>query len=191
MSLGWVPISSLPVPYTCFKIGQNSNSYPNPVNTEKTCQIEFGLGGYTRVRILLPCLLVIQCNIMCTNQIEMDIHFVQEMVARGQACVHHVPSRHQIADIFTKGLPRVFFCWWFPNQSKRSCTFRFDYEGMLECLTFCNYVCKYFVITLYYFVINLLGLTIHLYLFSIINIWVIWVISFEKYTWHLHISHII
>jgi len=29
-----------------------------------------------------------------TKQIEMDIHFVQEKVARGQTCVIHVSSRH-------------------------------------------------------------------------------------------------
>ncbi|XP_050889236.1 uncharacterized mitochondrial protein AtMg00810-like [Lathyrus oleraceus] len=37
-----------------------------------------------------------------TKHIEMDIHFVREKVARGQARVLHVHSRHQIADIFTK-----------------------------------------------------------------------------------------
>jgi hypothetical protein len=44
-----------------------------------------------------------------TKHIEMDIHFVREKVACGQARVLHVPSRLQIADIFTKGLPRVLF----------------------------------------------------------------------------------
>ncbi|GAU17623.1 hypothetical protein TSUD_254980 [Trifolium subterraneum] len=44
-----------------------------------------------------------------TKHIEMDIHFVREKVARGQVRVLHVPSRYQIADIFTKGLPRVLF----------------------------------------------------------------------------------
>ncbi|GAU34233.1 hypothetical protein TSUD_210150 [Trifolium subterraneum] len=39
-----------------------------------------------------------------TKHIEMDIHFVREKVARGQVRVLHVPSRYQIADIFTKGL---------------------------------------------------------------------------------------
>jgi hypothetical protein len=39
-----------------------------------------------------------------TKHIEMDIHFVPEKVARGQAHILHVPSRHQITDIFTKGL---------------------------------------------------------------------------------------
>ena len=44
-----------------------------------------------------------------TKHIEMDIHFVREKVARGDVRVLHVPSRHQIADIFTKGLPLVLF----------------------------------------------------------------------------------
>lgn len=44
-----------------------------------------------------------------TKHIEMDIHFVREKVARGQVCAIHVPSRYQIADIFTKGLPLVLF----------------------------------------------------------------------------------
>ena len=44
-----------------------------------------------------------------TKHIEMDIHFVREKVSRGEVRVLHVPSRYQIADIFTKGLPRVLF----------------------------------------------------------------------------------
>ncbi|KAK4364588.1 hypothetical protein RND71_015946 [Anisodus tanguticus] len=44
-----------------------------------------------------------------TKHIEMDIHFVREKVARGQVRVCHVPSRYQIADIFTKDLPSVLF----------------------------------------------------------------------------------
>ncbi|OIT24891.1 putative mitochondrial protein [Nicotiana attenuata] len=44
-----------------------------------------------------------------TKHIEMDIHFVREKVARGQVRVLHVPSLYQIADIFTKGLPRILF----------------------------------------------------------------------------------
>jgi hypothetical protein len=34
---------------------------------------------------------------------------VREKVARGQVRVLHVPSRYQIADIFTKGLPLQLF----------------------------------------------------------------------------------
>jgi hypothetical protein len=44
-----------------------------------------------------------------TKHIEMDIHFVREKVARGQVRVLHIPSRFQIADIFTKGLPLQLF----------------------------------------------------------------------------------
>ncbi|XP_071741133.1 uncharacterized mitochondrial protein AtMg00810-like [Rutidosis leptorrhynchoides] len=44
-----------------------------------------------------------------TKHIEMDIHFVREKVARGEVRLLHVPSRFQIADIFTKGLPRLIF----------------------------------------------------------------------------------
>ncbi|XP_019435861.1 PREDICTED: uncharacterized protein LOC109342305 [Lupinus angustifolius] len=44
-----------------------------------------------------------------TKHIEMDIHFVREKVARGQARVFHVPSRQHIVDIFTKGLLRILF----------------------------------------------------------------------------------
>ena len=44
-----------------------------------------------------------------TKDIKLDIHFIQEKVARGHIRVLHVPSRFNIADTFTKGLPRVQF----------------------------------------------------------------------------------
>ena len=44
-----------------------------------------------------------------TKHIEIDIHFVREKVARCEVHVLHVPSRFQIANIFTKGLPRALF----------------------------------------------------------------------------------
>lgn len=44
-----------------------------------------------------------------TEHIEMDVHSVWKKVACGQAHVLHVPPWHQIADIFTKGLPVVLF----------------------------------------------------------------------------------
>ncbi|GJW08657.1 ribonuclease H-like domain-containing protein [Tanacetum coccineum] len=43
-----------------------------------------------------------------TKHIEIDIHFVRDMVARGQVHVLHVPFRYQYADIFTKGRPLHF-----------------------------------------------------------------------------------
>ncbi|GJW11697.1 ribonuclease H-like domain-containing protein [Tanacetum coccineum] len=44
-----------------------------------------------------------------TKHIEIDIHFVRDLVAAGQVRVLHVPSRYQYADIFTKGLPSTLF----------------------------------------------------------------------------------
>jgi hypothetical protein len=44
-----------------------------------------------------------------TKDIEIDIHFVHEKVSKGQVRVLHVPSRYQIADIFTKSLPLQLF----------------------------------------------------------------------------------
>ena len=65
-----------------------------------------------------------------TKHIEMDIHFVREKVARGQIRVLHVPSRYQIADIVTKGLPRILFEDF--RDSQRTPASRFDCGGVLE-----------------------------------------------------------
>ncbi|GJU97835.1 ribonuclease H-like domain-containing protein [Tanacetum coccineum] len=55
-----------------------------------------------------------------TKHIEIDIHFVRDMVARGQVRVLHVPSRYQYADIFTKGLPSALFEEFRSSLSLRS-----------------------------------------------------------------------
>ncbi|GJY76867.1 ribonuclease H-like domain-containing protein [Tanacetum coccineum] len=44
-----------------------------------------------------------------TKHIEIDIHFVRDMVAMGHVRVLHVPSRYQYAYIFTKGLISTLF----------------------------------------------------------------------------------
>ncbi|GJT50910.1 ribonuclease H-like domain-containing protein [Tanacetum coccineum] len=44
-----------------------------------------------------------------TKHIEIDIHFVRDLVDAGQVRVLHVPSRYQFADIFTKGLSSALF----------------------------------------------------------------------------------
>nr|GEZ46405.1 hypothetical protein [Tanacetum cinerariifolium] len=44
-----------------------------------------------------------------TKHIEIDIHFVRDLVAAGQVWVLHVPSRYQFAYIFSKGLPTALF----------------------------------------------------------------------------------
>ncbi|GJY67366.1 ribonuclease H-like domain-containing protein [Tanacetum coccineum] len=55
-----------------------------------------------------------------TKHIEIDIHFVRDMVARGQVRVLHMPSRYQYADIFTKGLPSALFEEFHTSLSVRS-----------------------------------------------------------------------
>ncbi|GJR23387.1 ribonuclease H-like domain-containing protein [Tanacetum coccineum] len=54
----------------------------------------------------------LSCNLVQhqrTKHIEIDIHFVRDLVAAGQVRVLHVPSRYQFADIFTKSLPSALF----------------------------------------------------------------------------------
>nr|GEV91431.1 ribonuclease H-like domain-containing protein [Tanacetum cinerariifolium] len=43
------------------------------------------------------------------KHIEIDIHFIRDMVTAGQVRILHVPYRYQYADIFTKGLPSALF----------------------------------------------------------------------------------
>ncbi|GJV37460.1 ribonuclease H-like domain-containing protein [Tanacetum coccineum] len=52
--------------------------------------------------------------------IEIDIHFVRDLVVAGHIRVLHVPSRYQYADIFTKGLPTVLFDEFRSSLSVRS-----------------------------------------------------------------------
>ncbi|GKF51283.1 ribonuclease H-like domain-containing protein [Tanacetum coccineum] len=54
----------------------------------------------------------LSCNLVqhqCTKHIEIDIHFVRDLVAAGEVRVLHVPSRYQYANIFTKSLPSALF----------------------------------------------------------------------------------
>ncbi|KAI5323583.1 hypothetical protein L3X38_032655 [Prunus dulcis] len=44
-----------------------------------------------------------------TRHIEIDYHFVRKLVARKALHTLYVPSSHQLADIFTKGLNRDRF----------------------------------------------------------------------------------
>ncbi|GJY92832.1 ribonuclease H-like domain-containing protein [Tanacetum coccineum] len=44
-----------------------------------------------------------------TKHIEINIHFVWDLVAAGQVHILYVPSHYQYADIFTKGLPSALF----------------------------------------------------------------------------------
>ncbi|GJT27419.1 transposase, Ptta/En/Spm, transposase, Tnp1/En/Spm-like protein [Tanacetum coccineum] len=51
--------------------------------------------------------------------IEIDIHFVRDLVAASQVRVLHVPSRYQYADIFTNSLPSVLFEEFYTSLSVR------------------------------------------------------------------------
>jgi hypothetical protein len=44
-----------------------------------------------------------------TKHVEIDMHFVRDHVALGEARILHVPTSSQFADIFTKGLPTTVF----------------------------------------------------------------------------------
>nr|GFB02792.1 hypothetical protein [Tanacetum cinerariifolium] len=55
-----------------------------------------------------------------TKHIEIDIHFVRDLVSTGRIRVLHVPSHYQYADIFTKVLPTALFDEFRSNLSVRS-----------------------------------------------------------------------
>jgi hypothetical protein len=44
-----------------------------------------------------------------TKHIEVDRHFIKEKVTSGSINLSHVQSKLQVADIFTKGLPKTNF----------------------------------------------------------------------------------
>ncbi|GKC59556.1 ribonuclease H-like domain-containing protein [Tanacetum coccineum] len=65
---------------------------------------------------LLSSATLVYCDNVCnpvqhqrTKHIEIDIHFVHDLIAARQVRVLHLPSRYQFADIFTKGLPLALF----------------------------------------------------------------------------------
>nr|GFA32040.1 hypothetical protein [Tanacetum cinerariifolium] len=55
-----------------------------------------------------------------TKHIEIDIHFVRDLVSTGRIRVLHVPSHYQHADIFTKGLRTTLFDEFRSSLSVRS-----------------------------------------------------------------------
>ncbi|GKC67050.1 ribonuclease H-like domain-containing protein [Tanacetum coccineum] len=55
-----------------------------------------------------------------TKHIEINIHFVRDLVTTGHIRVLHVPSHYQYVDIFTKGLPTALFDEFRDNLSVRS-----------------------------------------------------------------------
>ncbi|GJY14763.1 ribonuclease H-like domain-containing protein, partial [Tanacetum coccineum] len=55
-----------------------------------------------------------------TKHIEIDIHFVRDLVTTGHIRILHVPSHYQYVDIFTKGLPTALFDEFRDSLSVRS-----------------------------------------------------------------------
>ena len=46
-----------------------------------------------------------------TKHIEIRNHFIRDHVARGDIELHYVPTKDQLADIFTKPLDEARFCY--------------------------------------------------------------------------------
>lgn len=44
-----------------------------------------------------------------TKHVEVDKHFIKEKIESGLICMPYVPTAEQIADVFTKGLPKKQF----------------------------------------------------------------------------------
>jgi hypothetical protein len=44
-----------------------------------------------------------------TKHVEIDLHFVRDLVVVGDVRILHVPTTSQFADIFTEGLPSSTF----------------------------------------------------------------------------------
>ncbi|GKC06844.1 ribonuclease H-like domain-containing protein [Tanacetum coccineum] len=76
------------------------------------CELHTPLSSVTLVYCDNASAVYLSCNPVQhqrTKHIEIDIHFVRDLVASGEVRVLHVPSRYQFADIFTKGLPSALF----------------------------------------------------------------------------------
>ena len=41
-----------------------------------------------------------------TKHVEVDRHFIKEKVESKEVCLNYVPTKHQLADVLTKGLDR-------------------------------------------------------------------------------------
>ncbi|GKE20349.1 ribonuclease H-like domain-containing protein [Tanacetum coccineum] len=76
------------------------------------CELHTPLSSATLVYCDNVSVVYLSCNPVQhqhMKHIEIDMHFVRDLVADGQVRVLHVPSRYQYADIFTKELPSTLF----------------------------------------------------------------------------------
>ncbi|GJR79241.1 ribonuclease H-like domain-containing protein [Tanacetum coccineum] len=75
-------------------------------------QLDTPLSSATLVYCDIVSAVYLSCNPVQhqrTKHIEIDIHFVRDLVVAGEVRVLHIPSRYQFADIFIKGLPSTLF----------------------------------------------------------------------------------
>ncbi|GJU71556.1 ribonuclease H-like domain-containing protein [Tanacetum coccineum] len=87
------------------------------------CELHTPLSSATLVYCDNVSVVYLSCNLVQhqrTKHIEIDIHFVRDLVVASEVRVLHVPSRYQLADIFTKGLPSALFEEFRSSLSVRS-----------------------------------------------------------------------
>nr|GEW62741.1 ribonuclease H-like domain-containing protein [Tanacetum cinerariifolium] len=97
----------------CVFLGNNLLSWSSkrqPTLSRSSAEAEYR--GVANAVAETFCDVYLSCNPIqhqLMKHIEIDIYFVHDLVATGQVCVLHVPSRYQFADIFTKDLPSALF----------------------------------------------------------------------------------
>ncbi|GJX90306.1 ribonuclease H-like domain-containing protein [Tanacetum coccineum] len=97
----------------CVFLGNNLLSWSSkrqPTLSRSSAEAEYH--GVANAVAETCCAVYLSCNPVQhqrTKHIEIDIHFVRDLVAASQVRVLHVPSRYQFADIFTKGLSSSLF----------------------------------------------------------------------------------
>ena len=105
------------IPDTCSSIEAEYRAMAS--TTAKLAWLSFILRG---LGIPLPCPPILHCDNLSalymtvnlvfhgrTKQIELDYHYVRERVALGALETRFVPSKQQLADIFTKPLSKALF----------------------------------------------------------------------------------
>ena len=75
-----------------------------------------------------------------TKHVEINLHFVRDRVALGEARVLHVPTSSQYADIFTKGLPTALF------EDFRTSLNIVPHVSTAGGVEYCNYHLYYFLV---------------------------------------------
>ncbi|GJW70630.1 ribonuclease H-like domain-containing protein [Tanacetum coccineum] len=94
----------------CIFLGNNILSWSS--NHEPMLSCSSAKAEYRGVTNVVAKTFYLSCNLVqhqCTKHIEIDIHFIHDLVADGQVRVLHVPSCYQYAYIFTKELPSTLF----------------------------------------------------------------------------------